>query len=98
MTYLEIIRKVADDTGYDINFIDRVYRAYWKTIRAYIESLPLKEDLTDEEFNRLRPNVNIPSLGKLNVTFQRYRNMKKHLEYIINASKNKESYVEDKIN
>lgn len=82
MTYEEIVRKVAKETGYDAKFVNKVYKAYWQTIRTYIKSLPLKEDLTDEEFMKLRPNVNIPSLGKLNVTLQRYRNMKKHNQIV----------------
>jgi hypothetical protein len=36
------------------------------------------QDLTDEEFLALRPNVNIPSIGKLYVTLDRYRRMKKY--------------------
>jgi hypothetical protein len=36
----------------------------------------LKEDLSDEEFLKLKPNVNIPSLGKFYVTLERYRKVK----------------------
>jgi hypothetical protein len=36
----------------------------------------LKEDLSDEEFLKLRPNVNIPSIGKFYVTLERYRKVK----------------------
>lgn len=54
-------------------------------VREHITSLPLKEDLTDEEFLKLQPNVNIPSIGKLSVTLDRYKGMKKQykrrLEY-----------------
>lgn len=77
MTYKEIVAEVSRETGCSKTFVDKVYKAYWMTIRNYIKSLPLKEDLTDEEFMQLRPNVNIPSLGKLNVTLDRYRRMKK---------------------
>ena len=76
MTYDEIIVKVAGDLGLPKTLVDRTYRAYWRTIREHITSLPLKEDLTDEEFMKLKPNVNIPSIGKLYVTLDRYRRMK----------------------
>ena len=76
MTYDEIIVKVASDLGLPKTLVDRTYRAYWRTIREHITSLPLKEDLTDEEFMKLKPNVNIPSIGKLYVTLDRYRRMK----------------------
>lgn len=83
MTYDEIISQVAVETGVDRRTVDRTYRAYWGAIRDYVSSLPLKDDLTDEEFARLRPNVNIPSIGKLYVTLERYRRMKRlHNEFI----------------
>lgn len=56
--------------------VDKVYKTYWKVIKQHIVQLPLKEDLTDEEFQQLQPNVNIPSLGKLYVTLDRYRAFK----------------------
>ena len=93
MTYNEIIAEVASNTGLSKNFVNKVYRAYWKAIRDHIIALPLKEDLTDEEFQKLRPNVNIPSLGKFNVTLDRYHRLKKQGE-IIKSKK----HVEDKVN
>ena len=84
MTLENIIRKVARDAGLTTTETRRIYAAYWKVVREHIEALPLKEDLTDEEFAVLQPNVNIPSLGKLYVTSDRYRRVKKsykeHLE------------------
>ena len=80
MTYNEIIAKVSKQTGLPHKIVDRTYKAYWKAIRQHITSLPLKEDLTDEEFQNLQPNVNPPSLGKLNVTLDRYHGMKKYFE------------------
>ena len=80
MTYEEIISRVADSTGLSKKLVDRTYKSYWKAIREHIVSLPLKEDLTDEEFLRLQPNINIPSIGKLYVTLDRYRRLKKKSE------------------
>ena len=77
MTYDEIIGIVAADLGLPRKIVDRTYRAYWRAIREHIVSLPLKEDLTDEEFLKLRPNVNIPSIGKLYVTLNKYQRIKK---------------------
>lgn len=76
MTYKEIISRVSKETGLPIKIVDRVYMSYWKAIREHVENLPLKEELTDEEFIKLQPNINIPSIGKLNVTLERYRKMK----------------------
>ena len=77
MNYKEIVSKVSGEIGLPVRLIDKTYRAYWRAIREHITSLPLKEDLTDEEFMKLQPNVNIPSIGKLHVTLDRYRRMKK---------------------
>lgn len=73
----EIYQKVSKDMGLPTTIIEKGYKAFWKAAREHITSLPLKEDLTDEEFMRLQPNVNIPSIGKLHVTLDRYKRMKK---------------------
>jgi hypothetical protein len=78
MTYYEIISKAAKELELPRTFVDRVYKSYWKAIREHVSSLPMLQDLTDEEFLALRPNVNIPSIGKLYVTLDRYRRMKKY--------------------
>jgi hypothetical protein len=80
MSYKDIITKVSKDTGLPLTLVDRTYKAFWKVIREHIKSLPLKKDLTDKEFMQLQPNINLPSLGKLYVTLERYHNMKKHFE------------------
>lgn len=80
MSYKEIISKVSKEMGLPEKLIDRTYRAYWRAIREHITALPLKKDLTDGEFMKLQPNVNIPSIGKLHVTLDRYKRMKKMQE------------------
>ena len=90
MTYHEIVSKVAKALNLSERIVDRIYSAYWKAVRLHIESLPLKENLSDEEFLKLQPNVNIPSIGKLYVTLDRYHGMKKHFEmYYKNYKGNK---------
>ena len=103
MTYDKIISKVSAEVNLPIKLVDRTYKAYWKAIRQYIKSLPLKEDLTDEEFMQLRPNINLPSLGKLNVTLDRYHGMKKNFEmhyknYKGNKYKKQDNNAEDNKN
>ena len=100
MTYKEIILNVSAEAGLPSRLVDRTYKAYWKAIRQHIKSLPLKKDLTDEEFKQLQPNINLPSLGKLNVTLDRYHGMKKHFEihyknYKGNKYKKQDSNVEN---
>ena len=87
MTYGEIIGEVAKSLGLDKNFVDKVYKSYWRAVREHIEELPLKEDLSEEEFMKLQPNVNIPSIGKLYVTLDIYKGIKKKYN-IIKLKKN----------
>ena len=89
MNYNEIISEVAEKLSIPEETVNKVYRAYWKAVREHITSLPLKEDLSDGEFNNLQPNVNIPSIGKLYVTLDRYKRMKKMQEYKIQFKQDK---------
>ena len=76
MTYDEIVAQVAEELGISKGMVNRIYRAYWKTVRQYISSLPLKDNLTGEEFSELRTSINVPSLGKFYVSPYRYRKLK----------------------
>lgn len=90
MTYDEIIAQVSERLGLPKGFVNKVYKGYWRAVREHICSLPLKEDLSDEEFMGLQPNVNIPSLGKLYVTLDRYHRVKKSFEYYKLNKENKD--------
>lgn len=90
MSYDEIISEVSNTLGLPKGLVNKTYKAYWKVIREHITSLPLKEDLSKEEFSKLQPNVNIPSIGKLCVTPERYRRMKKMQEIKSQLKQNKD--------
>lgn len=89
MTYEEIISRVADSVGLPEQLVDRTYKSYWRAIREYIQAVPLNPNLSDEEFLKLRPNVSIPSLGKLYVTLDRYRGVIKNYEIKLKNIENK---------
>ena len=59
-----IILSVSKNLGISPDVVEKAYKAYWVYIKTTIEALPLKEDLTEEKFLKLRTNFNIPSLGK----------------------------------
>ena len=84
-----LYKKVAEEMNIPVEVVELAYKTYWKFIRKTIQELPLKEDLSEEEFAKLKTNFNIVSLGKLACTYDRYVGKKKHLNYIKNA-KNKE--------
>ena len=81
MTFDEIIAEVAKKLNLPKELVEKTYKAYWKVVKEHIVSLPLKQDLSDEDFLKLQPNINIPSVGKLTVTLDRYKRMKKSQEY-----------------
>ena len=78
----DIILSVSKDLGISPDVVEKVYKAYWLYIKTTIEALPLKKDLTEEEFLKLRTNFNIGSLGKLFVTYKHYVGIKKRFEYL----------------
>jgi hypothetical protein len=94
MTLEEIINKVSLNLNLPKEVVETAYMSFWDYIRESIQALPLKEDLTEEEFNELKCNFNIPSIGKLYVTYPRYRALKDRIKYfkaIQNDNNNKEN-------
>lgn len=82
MNYEEIIDKVSQELNLPKDVVSKTYKAFWLFINQSIQTLPLKSNLSNEEFLKLRTNFNIPSLGKLTCTYDRMLNIKNRLEYI----------------
>ena len=91
MKYSEIINQVSKELDIPVEVVDRAYRSSFEFIKNKIQSLPLKEDISEEEFSGLRTNFNIPSLGKLVCTFDRMEGVKKRFNYIKKLRENAES-------
>lgn len=84
MIYSEAIKQVSIELGLPPQVVKEAYESYWTFIRNNIKALPLKEDLSKEEFDKLRTNFNIPSIGKMSVTWERYLGKKKQWELLNN--------------
>jgi hypothetical protein len=82
MKLQEIVYKVSEELNLPPELVEKTYKAYWYSIRSMISELPLKDIKTEEEFNRLKPNFNIPSIGKLSITWERFKGLQKRFEYI----------------
>lgn len=82
MIYSEAIKQISTELGLSPQVVKEAYESYWTFIRNNIKALPLKEDLSKEEFDKLRTNFNVPSLGKLSVTYDRFVGVKKRFEHI----------------
>ena len=91
MNYPDIIDKVSQEMGLPPEVVDTAYKSYWKFIKQTIQSLPLKDDISEEDFTKLRTNCNIRSLGKLTCTFDRMMGVKKRFKYIKRLRENVES-------
>lgn len=82
MTYSDIFDKVSKELNLPKSIVEETYKSYWKFIKTHIEALPLKEDISEENFNKLRTNFNIPSLGKLYVTWDKVLKSRKQYNII----------------
>ena len=84
MNYNDLVTQLSKELNLPPRVVDKVYKSYWKFIRDSIQGLPLKEDISEEEFQKLRTNFNIPSLGKLSCTYDRVKGVKERYKYIRN--------------
>lgn len=84
MDYKDLITQISKELSLPYKVVDKVYKSYWRFIRDTIQNLPLKENLTEEDFQKLRTNFNIPSLGKLSCTYDRVKRVKERYKYIRN--------------
>ena len=89
MKYSDIISTVSKELNVPRELVENTYKAYWNFIRVTIEKLPLKTELTQLEYMNLRTNINIPSLGKLYVTWNRYIGIRNRFN-IINKIRQKQ--------
>ena len=88
MKYHDIIDKVSQELDIPFEVVNVAYKSYWKFIKQTIQSLSLKDNLSEEEFAKLKTNFNIPSLGKLTCTFDRMEGVKKRYNYIKKLKEN----------
>ena len=77
----EIIQTVSKKLNIPYEVVNKAYSSYWEFVKNTIEKLPLKEDLTEEQFSQLRTNFIVPSLGKLNCTYERMLGIKQKYKY-----------------
>ena len=70
------LNKLSGELNIPTEQLIKVYKAYWRFIRRTIEDLPLKEELDEKAFSKLKTNFNISNLGKLSCTYPRYKIVK----------------------
>ena len=85
----EVVKKVSKELDISEILVLSAYKSFWTFIKTTIEELPLKEELTDEQFENLKVNFNLPSLGKLYTTNDKV----KYLKNKFNKHKNEEHKI-----
>ena len=88
----DILNNVSRTLGISPDVIEKVYKAYWLYIKTTIEALPLKDNLNEEEFLKLRTNFNITSIGKLYCNLDKYNKIKRRFN-IIDKLRNAENKI-----
>lgn len=77
MTFKQIIKQAAKELNLPEDLVRNTYKSYWKVVKQIIESKQIKsldnKLLSQEEFNNNIININIPSIGKLNCTYDKYQ-------------------------
>lgn len=78
----KIIQRVSKELGIDYDVVLFAYRSYWNMIRDNIINISFNNDISKEDFGKIKNSFNIPALGKLGCTYDNYIGMKKRFEYI----------------
>lgn len=81
MRYQELLEQVSDELKIPIEVVKEAYLSYWKFIKSKIAELPLDEELSEDQFKELRTNFNVPSIGKLTCTYDRFLRVKQKQQY-----------------
>lgn len=77
MTTKEIAYKAALELDLPPKYVWEIYKSYWMFIRHYITSLNVKEIDNEKDFNKIRTSINVPSLGKFHLDWNRIENKRK---------------------
>ena len=86
--FMNIIRDVSKELNIPINKVIKAYWIQYKFIKEKIGELDLsRNDITEEEFNKLKKSFNIPLLGKFNVSYDRYKGVKNRQRFLKEKAK-----------
>lgn len=96
MNWQEIFKQAAQQLNMPVDTVENAYRSFWKFVKKEIEALPLTDRLSEEEFCKYRTNFNIPALGKLYCTYERYVGNWKRYDYLMNLKKRNAERKKDK--
>ena len=74
MTVEEAIKKVSKELNIEECVVRRAYYSVFEFIMDTVTEMPLKEDfLSKEELSKLKKVFYLPSLGKIDIPYLRYK-------------------------
>lgn len=79
--YNQIIKDVAKEVNLPEEVVNEAYKSFWLFVKTKIEELPVKKDISNDEFDKLSTSFNLPSLGKLACTRDKFEKLKKRLKF-----------------
>lgn len=85
-----IYKEVGNKLSLPNKVIEDTYRAYWLFIKTKTEELELKEGMDEQQFDSIRTSFNLPGLGKLGVTYDKYIKVTRKNKHVIYETKHKE--------
>ena len=80
--YNSIFEQVSQELNLPSEVVKKAYYSFYEFMREHIKALPLKDNISKEEFDKLRTNFNLPSLGKLSCTYTRMVGVNERFKYI----------------
>jgi hypothetical protein len=82
MKAVEVCKQVAKELNLPEEVVKAAFDSYWEFIRKTISEIPLKTEMTEEEFSKYKTNFNLPSLGKFYCDYNRYRTIRNGLNFV----------------
>lgn len=81
--YKEIYEQVAKELGLSYKEVEEAYKSYYHFIVKTIKEMDLnnRETMSKEEFNSFQKSFNLPSLGKLYASYDKYAGLKRMNKY-----------------
>lgn len=84
MKATDVCKIVAKELNIPEEVVRAAYVSSWEFIKNTIREIPLKTDMTEEEFSKYKTNFNLPSLGKFYCNYKRYKSIRNGLNFVKN--------------
>ena len=84
MKAVDVCKEVAKELNIPEEVVKAAFVSSWEFIKKKIGEIPLKTEMTEEEFSKYRTNFNLPSLGKFYCDYERYRIIRNGLKFVKN--------------